>query len=84
MTYFAKMHLTKNSNGKIACGRNAHNSHMSAKWEQFSNTPVEHQCEACAASKAAAFYAKSDADKWEPEDSDAWMKADDAFVAKNK
>ena len=85
------MHLTKPSNGKIACGRGIGNSHMAAKWDQFNSLPHEQQCEACAKSLQAQLNKKNDASKeaeelakWIPEEQDAWMKADDALVASRR
>ncbi len=84
-----KIHLTKASNGKNACGRNLIHTHMAAPWDIFSKLSQERQCEICAKSKVAEFNKKNDAKKvevedWEPEDKDAWMKADDALVAAKK
>lgn len=90
-----QMHLNKGGNGmaaKTACGRTLLRTPMSTDWKQFKAEPSEHQCVKCAASKYAAFLAKSDAKAteekpfdmsgWEPEDDVfGWMKRDDALIA---
>lgn len=79
------VHLNKGGKGMAsmtACGRNIRRTPLATNWEEFKNEP--HKCEKCANSKQAALNAKNDANKWEPEDSDAWMKNDDALVAGRK
>lgn len=82
-----QMHLNKSGSGmaaKTACGRNILRTPMSTNWEEFKKELPEHQCAKCAASKQAAVNARSDANKWEPEDPDAWKRADDALIAKRR
>ena len=57
-----KMHLDKNGTGmtsRTACGRNILRTPMSAKWAEFKQEKPEHQCDKCANSAHAAFYARS-------------------------
>lgn len=77
-------HLNKSGSGmasKTACGRNILRTPMSTDWAGFKGE--QRKCNLCAVSGQAALNARRDMDsaEWEPEDADAWKRADDALIA---
>lgn len=80
-------HLNKSGGGmasRTACGRNILRTPMSTDWAGFKGE--RRKCSLCASSGLAALNTRRDleASEWEPEDADAWMRADDALIASHR
>jgi hypothetical protein len=77
-----QMHLNRSGGGmaaRTACGRNILRTPLSCDWDEFKTEVF--QCLKCAESSFAAFRFRKDVEAWEPEDQDAWKKADDDLIA---
>lgn len=81
-----KIHLSHTTKFGPACqggnvGARLRGEHIAEGFGEFVKRDESLQCSRCRASSLFAFLEKRAADEWEPEEPDAWKKADDALIA---
>ena len=69
---------------KGRAGFSLRGEHITEPFDGFVARPVDLQCSRCLSSNLFSFLNRKENDKWIPEDPDAWKRADDALIARNR